>query len=83
MTSLVQKKFEEIKTEINKKEKKILSDIQSIEKLQLAECDKLRKEMEEQRDELVQHLKSLQKIREQPNTFCLFRVSSCLFHLFI
>ncbi|POI30469.1 hypothetical protein CIB84_005781 [Bambusicola thoracicus] len=72
VTSLVQKKFEEIKTEINKKEKKILSDIQSIEKSQLAECAKLRKEAEEKRDELVQHLQSLQKIREQPNTFRLF-----------
>ncbi|XP_031453929.1 E3 ubiquitin/ISG15 ligase TRIM25-like isoform X2 [Phasianus colchicus] len=72
-TSLLQKMFGEIETEIKKKEKKILSDIQSSEKSQLAECAKRKKEMEEKRDELVQHLQSLQKIKEQPNTFHLFK----------
>lgn len=69
--------FGEIKTQIKKKEKKIFSDIQSSEKSQLAECAKRKKEMEEKRAELVQHLQSLQKIKEQPNTFHLVKVSSC------
>ncbi|XP_021266582.1 E3 ubiquitin/ISG15 ligase TRIM25-like isoform X2 [Numida meleagris] len=73
VTSQVGKLFEEIKTHIDKKEKKIFSDIQACEKSQLAEFAKLEKEMEQKRDEIVQHLQSLQKIREQPNTFHLFK----------
>ncbi|XP_015731585.1 E3 ubiquitin-protein ligase TRIM8-like isoform X1 [Coturnix japonica] len=73
VTSLVQSMFEAIKTQINKKEENILSDIQSRDQSQLAECAKLEKEMEEKRDELVQHLQTLQKIREQPNSFHLLK----------
>ncbi|XP_048816439.1 E3 ubiquitin/ISG15 ligase TRIM25-like [Lagopus muta] len=73
VTFLLQRMFGEIKTQIKKKEKKIFSDIQSSEKSQLAECAKRKKEMEEKRAELVQHLQSLQKIKEQPNTFRLVK----------
>ncbi|XP_065590599.1 E3 ubiquitin/ISG15 ligase TRIM25-like [Cyrtonyx montezumae] len=73
VTSQLQKLFGEIKAQINKKEKKILSDIQSTEKSQLAEFAKLKRELEKKREEIAQHLQSLQKIRQQSNTFCLVK----------
>ncbi|KAM9531299.1 E3 ubiquitin/ISG15 ligase TRIM25-like [Guaruba guarouba] len=69
VTSQLQKLFEEMKTEIIKKEKTILSDIQSSEEKQLADITKEKQEMEQKRDETVQHLQSLQKMREQPDMF--------------
>ncbi|XP_074740269.1 putative E3 ubiquitin-protein ligase MID2 isoform X2 [Strix uralensis] len=73
VTSQLQKLFEEMKTEMIQKEKKILSDIQSNEKKQLADITKVKKEMEQRRDESVQHLQSLQKMREQPDIFLFFK----------
>ncbi|KAM6055176.1 E3 ubiquitin/ISG15 ligase TRIM25-like isoform 2-T2 [Theristicus caerulescens] len=73
VTSQLQKLFEEMKTEMIQKEKKILSDIQSNEKKQLADITKVKKEMEQRRDEAAQHLQSLQKMREQPDTFIFFK----------
>uniref|UniRef100_A0A8C8AC60 Uncharacterized protein n=1 Tax=Otus sunia TaxID=257818 RepID=A0A8C8AC60_9STRI len=73
VTSQLQKLFEEVKTEMIQKEKKILSDIQSNEKKQLADITKVKKEMEQRRDESVQHLQSLQKMREQPDIFLFFK----------
>lgn len=76
MTSQLQKLFEEMKTEVIQKEKKILNDIQSNEKKQLAVITKAKKEMEERRDEAAQHLQALQKMREQPDIFLFLKVSS-------
>ncbi|XP_075020283.1 E3 ubiquitin/ISG15 ligase TRIM25-like isoform X2 [Calonectris borealis] len=73
VTSQLQKLFEEVKTELIQKEKKILTDIQSNEKKQLAEITKVKKEMEQRKDEAAQHLQSLQKIREQPDSFIFFK----------
>ncbi|XP_032862665.2 E3 ubiquitin/ISG15 ligase TRIM25 isoform X2 [Tyto alba] len=73
VTSQLQKQFEEIKTVMIQKEKKILSDIQSNEKKQLAEITKVKKEMEQRRDEAVQHLQSLQKMRDQPDILLFFK----------
>ncbi|KAM6299733.1 LOW QUALITY PROTEIN: uncharacterized protein AAHN32_007219 [Aegotheles albertisi] len=73
-TVILQKLFEEMETEMTQEEKKILSDIQSNEKKQLADITKVRKEMEQRRDETVQLLQSLQKMREQPDSF-FFKVS--------
>ncbi|KAM6122875.1 E3 ubiquitin/ISG15 ligase TRIM25-like isoform 3-T3 [Phoenicopterus ruber ruber] len=73
VTSQLQKLFEEMKTEMIQKEKKILSDIQSNEKKQLADITKMKKEMEQKRDEAAQHLQSLQKIRDQPDIFHFFK----------
>ncbi|XP_074958226.1 LOW QUALITY PROTEIN: E3 ubiquitin/ISG15 ligase TRIM25-like [Phalacrocorax aristotelis] len=69
VTSQLQKLFQEVKTEITQKEKMILSDIQSNEKNQLADITKVKKEMEQRKDEAAQHLQSLQKMREQPDIF--------------
>ncbi|XP_009316764.1 PREDICTED: E3 ubiquitin/ISG15 ligase TRIM25-like isoform X1 [Pygoscelis adeliae] len=69
VTSQLQKLFEEMKTDMIQKEKKILSDIQSNEKKQLADINKVKKEMEQRRDEAAQHLQSLQKMREQTDIF--------------
>ncbi|XP_059681461.1 E3 ubiquitin/ISG15 ligase TRIM25 [Gavia stellata] len=73
VTSQLQKLFEEMKSEMVQKEKKILSDIQSNEKKQLADITKVKKEMEQRRDEAAQHLQSLQKMREQPDIFIFFK----------
>ncbi|XP_068265319.1 E3 ubiquitin/ISG15 ligase TRIM25-like [Nyctibius grandis] len=73
VTSQLQKLFEEMKTEMMQKEKKILSDIQSIEKKQLADITKVKNELEQRRDEAAQHLQSLQKMREQPDIFLFFK----------
>ncbi|XP_054697392.1 E3 ubiquitin/ISG15 ligase TRIM25-like isoform X2 [Grus americana] len=73
VTSQLQNVFDKMKTEIIQKEKKILSDIQSDEKKQLADITKVKKEMEQRRDEAVQHLQSFQKMREQPDIFLFFK----------
>ncbi|XP_026714281.1 E3 ubiquitin/ISG15 ligase TRIM25-like isoform X1 [Athene cunicularia] len=73
VTSQIQKLFEEMKTEMIQKEKKILSDIQSNEKKQLADITEAKKEMEQRRDESMQHLQSLQKMREQPDIFLFLK----------
>ncbi|XP_051487220.1 E3 ubiquitin/ISG15 ligase TRIM25-like [Apus apus] len=73
VTSQLQKLFEKMKTEIIQKEKKILSDIQSNEEKQLADVAKARKEMEQRRDEAMQHLQALQKMREQPDSFLFLK----------
>ncbi|XP_050761509.1 E3 ubiquitin/ISG15 ligase TRIM25-like isoform X2 [Gymnogyps californianus] len=73
VTSQLQKLFEEMKTEMIQKERNILSDIQSNEKKQLADITKVKKEMEQRRDEAAQHLQSLQKMREQPDIFLFFK----------
>lgn len=83
MTSQLQKLFEEMKTEIIQKEKKVLSDIQSNEKKQLANITRVKKQMEQKRDEAVQHLQSLQKMREQPDIFIFFKVSSSILLFFM
>lgn len=67
-----------MKTEMIQKEKKILHDIQSIEKEKLADITKVKKETEQKRDEVAQHLQSLQKVREQPDVFLFFKVSSVI-----
>ncbi|XP_065546898.1 E3 ubiquitin/ISG15 ligase TRIM25-like [Lathamus discolor] len=69
VTSQLQKLFEEMKTAIIEKEKTILDDIQSNEKKQLADITKVKQEIEQKRDETAQHLQSLQKMREQPDSF--------------
>ncbi|XP_076206345.1 E3 ubiquitin/ISG15 ligase TRIM25-like isoform X1 [Aptenodytes patagonicus] len=73
VTSQLQKLFEEMKTEMIQKEKKILTDIRSNEKKQLADITKVKKEMEQRRDEAAQHLQSLQKMREQTDIFIFFK----------
>ncbi|KAM9288628.1 E3 ubiquitin/ISG15 ligase TRIM25-like [Morus bassanus] len=73
VTSQLQKMFEEMKTEMIQKEKMILSDIQANEKKQLAHITKVKKEMEQRKDEAAQHLQSLQKMREQPDIFIFFK----------
>ncbi|XP_010577392.1 PREDICTED: E3 ubiquitin/ISG15 ligase TRIM25-like isoform X2 [Haliaeetus leucocephalus] len=73
VTSQLQKLFEEMKREMMLKEKMILSDIQFNEKKQLADITKVKKEMEQRRDEAAQHLQSLQKMREQPDIFLFFK----------
>ncbi|KAM6196174.1 E3 ubiquitin/ISG15 ligase TRIM25-like [Sarcoramphus papa] len=73
VTSQLQKLFEEMKTEMIQKERSILSDIQSNEKKQLADITKVKKEMEQRRDEAARHLQSLQKMREQPDIFLFFK----------
>ncbi|KAM7101580.1 tripartite motif-containing protein 29-like isoform 2-T4 [Ciconia maguari] len=73
VTSQLQKLFEEMKTEMIQKEKKILSDIQSNTKKDLADITKVKKEMEQRRDEAVQHLQSLKKMRKQPDIFVFFK----------
>ncbi|XP_010072037.1 PREDICTED: E3 ubiquitin/ISG15 ligase TRIM25-like, partial [Pterocles gutturalis] len=82
VSSQLQKLFEEIKTGVIQKEKKILSDIQSNEKTQLADITKVKKEIEQKRDEAVQHLQSLQKMREQPDTFIFFKWGFRYWYLF-
>ncbi|XP_065705494.1 E3 ubiquitin/ISG15 ligase TRIM25-like [Patagioenas fasciata] len=72
-TALLQKQFEEMKTAMIQKEKKILSDIESIEKKQLADITEVKKKMEEKRDEAEKHLQSLQKMREEPDLFLFFK----------
>ncbi|XP_027758415.1 uncharacterized protein LOC114067291 [Empidonax traillii] len=76
VTSQIQKLFDELKTELVKKEKKILSDIQSNERKQLADINKVKKEMEERRKEVKQNLQLLQKMRERQDIFLFFKVSS-------
>uniref|UniRef100_A0A8B9F8L7 Sulfate transporter n=1 Tax=Amazona collaria TaxID=241587 RepID=A0A8B9F8L7_9PSIT len=73
VTSQLQKLFEEMKTEIIKKEKKILSDIQSNEEKQLADITKVKQKMEEKREEAAQHLQSLQKMRDQSDMLLFVR----------
>ncbi|KAM6357482.1 tripartite motif-containing protein 29-like isoform 3-T3 [Alca torda] len=73
VTSQLQKLFDEMKIEMIQKEKTILSDIQSNEKKQLADITKMKKEMEQRRDEAVQHLQSLQAIREQTDIFLFLK----------
>ncbi|XP_069725360.1 E3 ubiquitin/ISG15 ligase TRIM25-like [Phaenicophaeus curvirostris] len=73
VTSQVQKLIKEMQTEIIQKEKKILSDIQSSEKEQLAQITKVKKEIEQRRDEAAQHLQSLQKMRDQPDSFLFIK----------
>ncbi|XP_010142896.1 PREDICTED: E3 ubiquitin/ISG15 ligase TRIM25-like, partial [Buceros rhinoceros silvestris] len=73
VTSQLKKLFEEMKTEMIQKEKKILHDIQSIEKEKLADITRVKKEMEQKRDEVAQHLQSLQKVREQRDVFLFFK----------
>lgn len=67
-----------MKTEMIQKEKKILHDIESIEKGKLADITKVKKETEQKRDEVARHLQSLQKVREQPDVFLFFKVSSAI-----
>lgn len=83
MTSQLQKLFEEMKTAMIQKEKNILSDIQSIEKKQLADITKVKKKMEKRRDEAMKHLLSLQMIREEPDIFLFFKVSSGILLFFM
>ncbi|XP_050168420.1 uncharacterized protein LOC126638509 [Myiozetetes cayanensis] len=73
VTSQIQKLFDELKTELVKKEQKILSDIQSNEKKQLADINKVKKEMEERRKEVKQNLQLLQKMRERQDIFLFFK----------
>ncbi|XP_063205085.1 E3 ubiquitin/ISG15 ligase TRIM25-like isoform X1 [Chroicocephalus ridibundus] len=73
VTSQLQKLFEEMKIEMIQKEKMILSDIESNEKKQLADITKVKKEMEQRRDEAVQHLQSLQMMREQTDIFLFLK----------
>ncbi|XP_062443686.1 E3 ubiquitin/ISG15 ligase TRIM25-like [Rhea pennata] len=73
VTSQLVKLFEEIRVEVNRKEQQILSDIQSNEKKQLAGITKLKKKMEQKRDEAAQHLQTLQKMREQPDAFLFLK----------
>ncbi|XP_074912607.1 E3 ubiquitin/ISG15 ligase TRIM25-like isoform X2 [Buteo buteo] len=73
VTSQLQKLFEEMKREMMLKEKTILSDIQLDEKKQLADITKVKKEMEQRRDEAAQHLQSLQKMRAQQDIFLFFK----------
>lgn len=83
MTSQLQKLFEEMKTAVIQKEKNILSDIQAIEKKQLADITKVKKKMEKRRDEAMKHLLSLQKMREEPDIFLFFKVSSGILLFFM
>nr|XP_009683919.1 PREDICTED: E3 ubiquitin/ISG15 ligase TRIM25-like isoform X1 [Struthio camelus australis] len=69
VTSQLVKLFEEIRAKLNQKEQQILSDIESNEKKQLLDITKLKKEMEQKRDEAARHLQSLQEIREQADAF--------------
>ncbi|XP_072728552.1 E3 ubiquitin/ISG15 ligase TRIM25-like [Ciconia boyciana] len=73
VTSQLQKLFEEMKTEMIQKEKKILSDIQSNTKKDLAYITKVKKEMEQRKDEAAQHLQSLKNMRKQPDIFVFFK----------
>ncbi|KAM6379950.1 E3 ubiquitin/ISG15 ligase TRIM25-like isoform 2-T3 [Pluvialis apricaria] len=73
VTSQLQKLFEEMKIEVIQKEKMFLNDIQSNEKKQLADITKMKKEMEQRRDEAAQHLQALQKMREQPDIFLFLK----------
>ncbi|XP_056204777.1 E3 ubiquitin/ISG15 ligase TRIM25-like isoform X5 [Falco biarmicus] len=73
VTSQLQMLFEEMKTEMTQKEKKILSDIQSNEKKQLAYITKVKKKMEQRRHKAAQHLQSLQKMKEQTDVFLFLK----------
>lgn len=83
MTSQLQKLFEEMKIEMIQKEKMILSYIESNEKKQLADITKVKKEMEQRRDKAVQHLQSLQTMREQTDIFLFLKVSSSILLFFM
>lgn len=83
MTSQLQKLFEEMNREMMLKEKMILSDIQFNEKKQLADITKVKKEVEQRRDEAAQHLQSLQKMRAQQDIFLFFKVSSGILLFFM
>ncbi|XP_061858904.1 E3 ubiquitin/ISG15 ligase TRIM25 isoform X2 [Colius striatus] len=73
VTSQLKKLFEEIKTEMIQKEKKILSDIQMNERKQLEEIAKAKDTTKQLRVEVSQHLQSLQKMREQQDIFIFFK----------
>uniref|UniRef100_A0A8C4UYH8 Uncharacterized protein n=1 Tax=Falco tinnunculus TaxID=100819 RepID=A0A8C4UYH8_FALTI len=73
VTSQLQMLFEEMKTEMTQKEKKILSDIESNEKEQLAYITKVKKKMEQRRHKAEQHLQSLQKMKEQTDIFLFLK----------
>ncbi|KAH0629695.1 hypothetical protein JD844_011963 [Phrynosoma platyrhinos] len=65
LTDQLSKVFQEIKAQVDQKEKQIISDIQSNEKKQLAAIVALQKQMEEKKDEALQNLQALQALREQ------------------
>ncbi|XP_060616965.2 tripartite motif-containing protein 29-like [Anolis sagrei] len=73
LTDQLSKVFQEIKTQVDQKEKQIISDIQSNEKKQLAKIVVLQKQMEEKKDAALQNLQELQALREQTDAQLFFQ----------
>ncbi|XP_054245360.1 E3 ubiquitin/ISG15 ligase TRIM25-like [Indicator indicator] len=73
VSSQMEKLFEQLKTEIIQEKIRILCDIESSEKEELTRISKVKEEMKKRRDEAVEHLQSLQKMREQPDVFHFFK----------
>ncbi|XP_053149858.1 uncharacterized protein LOC128344208 isoform X2 [Hemicordylus capensis] len=71
LTDQLSKLFQEIKSQVDQKEKQILGDIQSNERKQLADIMALKKQVEEKRNTAVQGLQELQTLTEQMDA-CLF-----------
>ncbi|XP_042303456.1 tripartite motif-containing protein 29-like [Sceloporus undulatus] len=65
LTDQLSKIFQEIKTQVDQKEKQIISDIQSSEKKHLADIIALQKQVEEKKDKALQNLQDLQALKEQ------------------
>ncbi|KAM8798877.1 E3 ubiquitin/ISG15 ligase TRIM25-like [Eudromia elegans] len=73
VTSQLVKLFEESRALMNKKEENMLSNIQSNEKKHLSDIAEVKKKMEQKREEATQHLQSLQKLREQPDALLFLK----------
>ncbi|CAI5766457.1 motif-containing 29-like [Podarcis lilfordi] len=71
LTDQLSRIFQEIKSQVDQKEKQILGDIQSNEKKQLADMAALKKQVADKRDVAAQGLRELQALTEKTDA-CLF-----------
>ncbi|XP_028573400.2 tripartite motif-containing protein 29-like [Podarcis muralis] len=71
LTDQLSRIFQEIKSQVDQKEKQILGDIQSNEKKQLADMAALKKQVADKRDMAAQGLRELQALTEKTDA-CLF-----------
>ncbi|XP_054831981.1 tripartite motif-containing protein 29-like [Eublepharis macularius] len=69
LTVQLSKLFQEIKSQVNQKEKQILGDIQSNEEKQLADIFALKKKAEGKRDAALHGLQELQMLTKQADAF--------------
>lgn len=83
MTDQLSKLFQQIKSQIDQKEKQILGDIQSHEKKQLADIMVLSEQTDKKREAAAQSLLELQALADQTDACLFLKVNHCIVLLWL